>query len=242
MQPQDDGPVSPLWPLGPQFPGAERASLRLACCARIARFSCSALSPAAGKSREAVLSVMGRQGLRCLRSSCRAGRAAANARVTTAEMRRAPLPPGLPNLRHVGFGSLYSWDQYDTEDQALAKSGALAAAVAALPDSVVSIELDADALPPLLAALGARRGLQSLEYANWGEACEDVLGAVVCGPSRTSLTSLKLKVQNEWDPPPSLLQRVPWQQLQVGRAPAAGTHTPAGPRRAQPCMRPRPRF
>jgi hypothetical protein len=170
-----------------------------------------------------VLSVLGRQGLRCLRAACRAGRAAANARVTSAalELRGAqaplaPLPPSLPNLQRVDFGSVYS---LAGEAEARDLSGALASAVAALPDSVVGIEMRAAASSQLSAAIGARRGLQSLGFASDGEACVDVLGALVSGPSLTSLTSLKLKPHRPWAPPPALLQRVPWQQLQVGHEP-----------------------
>jgi hypothetical protein len=168
-----------------------------------------------------VLSALGQPDLRCLRSSCRGGRAAANERVASATVKKlAPLPPNLPNLRRVDFESLYACG-VDDEGENLT-SDALAAAVAALPDSVVGMQMEAlygsDAL---VAAIGARRGLQSLGYASNGPSCVDVLGAVVHGPSLTSLTSLKLKVQTKWAPPPSLLQRVPWQQLEVGLAPPA---------------------
>jgi hypothetical protein len=185
------------------------------------------LPDVAGTSRDAVLSVLGRQGLRCLRSSCRAGRAAANARATSAALELwrsqaplAPLPPSLPNLRHVDFGSVYTMGE--AAERALCS--ALASAVAALPDSVVGIEMLTYGAPPLLAALGARRGLQSFGFESDGPDCVDVLGALVRGPSLTSLTSLKIKPQRPWAPPPSLLRRVPWQQLQVSRA--RGVHAP----------------
>jgi hypothetical protein len=222
MQAQHEGHFSPLWPLGPQFPGERdrprahtRALLRLG-----APPPTLPLTNLAGTAREPVLCALGRQGLRCLRSSCRAGRAAANTRVASARMRPAPLPPNLPNLRHVDFWSLYAPGGYD-EDEDVAHSAALGAAVAGLPNSVVSVEAHAAGSPPLLAALGARRGLQSFGFESDGPDCVQVLDAVVRGPSLTSLTSLKLKPQGPWAPPLWLLQRVPWQQLQVGRAPPA---------------------
>jgi hypothetical protein len=201
---------------------ARDAVLRLACLRRSLLLLDAPLPHAlADTSREAVLSVLGRQGLRCLRSSCRGGRAAANERVTSAEMRLAPLPPNLPNLRHVDFDSRYAND------------ARAAAAVAALPDSVVGMQMEAlygsDAL---LAAIGARRGLQSLGFASYRNACVGVLDAVVRGPSLTSLTSLKINPQGSWAPPPSLLQRVPWQQLQVSRR-----HRPQAPGATAPGAR-----
>jgi hypothetical protein len=169
-----------------------------------------------------VLSVLGRQGLRCLRSSCRAGRAAANERVASVTVKKlAPLPPNLPNLRRVDYTPLYKWDM--DGGKALSLNLALAAAVAALPDSVVGIEVHAAGRgrsPELLAAIGARRGLQSLGFECMRKVRAGVLDALVLGPFPTGLTSLKLQ-HDGWHPPASLLQQVPWQQLQVGRAPLA---------------------
>jgi hypothetical protein len=112
MQAQHDAPVSPLWPGERARPlRTEPRVLRLdllPTTPAALRSSSAPFSNVAGTAREAVLSVLGRQGLRCLRSSCRAGRAAANARVTSVKVKRlAPLPPNLPNLRRVDFGSIY---------------------------------------------------------------------------------------------------------------------------------------
>jgi hypothetical protein len=215
---------------------AAHGAARARCCASALRSKLNRhpLLDVAGTSREAVLSVLGRQGLRCLRSSCRAGRAAANERVTSAEMELEPLPPSLPNLRHVEFGSVYTVGG-EAAERALCST--LGHAVAALPGSVVSIQMHTYGAPPVLAAIATRRGLQSLEFESNGQDCVGLLGAVARGRFLTSLTSLKLKVQRPWDPPPRLLRSVPWQQLQVSRAPLACTRQ-LPPRWAQACARP----
>ncbi|KAI8464219.1 MAG: hypothetical protein J3K34DRAFT_492513 [Monoraphidium minutum] len=91
---------SRLWPLGEHMPGP---------------------------AQEAVLAALPRTAWRCLRATCRAGRAAVDGRITSVALQRATCAPGLaaaarrlPALRHAGFGRALCAREADAAAAALA--------------------------------------------------------------------------------------------------------------------------
>ncbi|KAI8466567.1 MAG: hypothetical protein J3K34DRAFT_57932 [Monoraphidium minutum] len=178
-----------------------------------------------GPARDAILAALPRPARRCLRTACRAGRAAVDARITSIVLQRADSAPGvaaavarLPALRHVNFGTAYD----------PAAADAVAAAVAAFAPSLASLTLgietpfgigmggEAYEGPPIERLAGAMGQCSRLVAVSL-EVPDVVHGDLIhllktAAPGLTKL-ALTVTIAASVAPPPTIMD-LPWHQLQ----------------------------
>ncbi|KAI8471621.1 MAG: hypothetical protein J3K34DRAFT_520437 [Monoraphidium minutum] len=176
-----------------------------------------------GPARGAVLAALPRAARRCLRATCRAGRAAVDACITSVSLlgrdrteatpALAAAAPRLPALRRVDFGTAYDIAEAD------APAAALEALAPALTDVSVSFHRMNDtahlpwgaAVARLAAALARCPRLEAATLKVPPSTCRGLVARLV--DAAPGLTKLTLSAGYGFVAPPETLD-LPWHQLQ----------------------------